>query len=69
MVYIFSRLFKKHELCENMYIAKMSTFTVIQEMELSEIVHCFSEDIIVSMPYSETLQRDHWCHILLLYPS
>ena len=28
MVYIFSRIFKKLELCENMFNAKISTFTV-----------------------------------------
>ena len=27
-VYIFSRIFKKHELSENIYNAKVSTFTV-----------------------------------------
>ena len=30
-VYIFSRIFKKRELRENMYCAKISTFTVISD--------------------------------------
>ena len=42
-VYIFSRIFKKRELSENIYNAKNSTFTVCCTWPALKLLHCIIE--------------------------